>query len=713
MRTISYFAALLVLPVLIPMIMSDSYAQEPPVAAERPFELEIHGDVRVDPYYWLRERENPDVIAYLEAENAWFEAKTVPMQSLQNELFDEIRARIPEADESVPYRVGEHVYFTRFEEGRQYPIYLRRSVEVDAPEEVLLNVNDLAEGSEFYSVSAGSSSISPNGRYFAWAADDTGRRFYTIRILDMQTGEMLDDVIPNVRANFVWANDNRTLFYARQDPETLRSHRIHRHTLGTDPAIDPLVYEETDDTYTVSVRKTRDSAYLMMVSSHTMASEWRILDAGTPEGDFSVFQQRERGHLYSIDHAGGDFYILSNRDAQNFRLMKTSAGSTAEQHWTEVIPHRDDVLLNGVAAFRDHLVVSEKRAGLPVLRVLPGADPERSYDIASDDPAYDISLGINPNFDTSTLRYVYQSPSMPTSTFEFDMTSRRRTLLKRDDVLGDFDPTNYRTERLYVPARDGARVPVTVVYRIDRFAQDGSNPLLLYGYGSYGFNIRPQFSSSRISLLDRGFVYAIAHIRGSETLGRHWYEDGKLLNKRNTFTDFIDVADFLVDDGYGDSDRMYAMGGSAGGLLMGAVMNMRPELFDGIIAHVPFVDVVTTMLDDTIPLTTGEYDEWGNPNEEPYYHYMLSYSPYDNVAAVEYPNLLVTTGLHDSQVQYWEPAKWVARLRHLKTDDNLLLMHTNMGAGHGGASGRFDRYQETARDFAFLIYLADIHLAHP
>ena len=704
-------AALHVAPVLTgpfhttPALQSAA-AQTPPVADRHPVTLELHGHTRMDPYFWLRERENPDVIAYLEAENAYFEAHMEPLAGLRSELFEEIKGRIKQDDSSVPYRLGDHYYYSRYEEGGQYPIYARKAGSLEADEEILLDVNALAEGHEFYSAFMTSQTVSPSGRYVAWAADTTGRRFYTIRILDTRSGQMLGDVIANVTGNLVWAGDDATLLYARQDPETLRSYRIYRHGLGTDPADDELVYQEDDDTFSSYVTKTKDGEYLLIGSFQTLTSEWQVLEADDPDGSFRVFTPRERGHEYDIEHAGDHFYIRTNRDAQNFRLMRTPEDATSEGHWEEVISHRNHVLITEFDPFEGFLVVGEREGGLNRLRIRPWDDPAAEHYVAFDDPAYAVYLGANPTFDTEKLRYVYQSPAVPETTYDYDIESRERTMLKREEVLGDFSPDDYGVERLTATARDGAGVPVTVVYRKDRFAGDGTNPLLLYGYGSYGSSIQPGFSAPRLSLLDRGFVYAIAHIRGSETLGRQWYEEGKLLKKKNTFTDFIDAAEHLAAEGYGDRERLYAMGGSAGGLLMGAVMNMRPDLFHGIIAHVPWVDVVTTMLDDSIPLTTSEYDEWGNPNDPEYYEYMLSYSPYDNVEAKSYPNLLVTTGLHDSQVQYWEPAKWVAKLRAMKTGDNLILLHTNMAAGHGGASGRLDRYRETARDYAFLLHLA-------
>jgi oligopeptidase B len=700
----------LALGLLLAAVPVGAFAQDihPPAAERRPMTLENHGDVRTDMYFWMRDRESPEVIAHLEAENAWFEAQMAPLAGLQDELFDEIRERIPQDDASVPFRLGEHFYYRRTVEGRQYPIHARRAGSLEAPEQVLLDVNALAEGHDYYGALVGSASISPDGRLLAWAADTTGRRFYTIRFLDMTTGEMLPDEIPNVTGNLAWAADSHTLLYSKQDPETLRWDRIYRRELGADPASDKLVYTEGDDTFGTFVTKTSDHRYLLIGSSHTLTSEWRVLGADEPAGEPRVFEPRERGHEYDIDHAKGVFYVRTNLDAENFRLMRAPDHSTSREHWEEVIAHRDDVFLVGFMPLRDHLVVTERAGGLDRLRIRPWDDPNAEHYIAFDDAAYGVSLGDNPRFGTDTLRFVYQSPAVPVTTYDYDMTTRARTLLKRDEVRGGFDASNYHTERLTVPARDGAGVPVTLVYRKDRFAKDGSSPLLLYGYGSYGFSIPPFFDPQRISLLDRGFAYAIAHIRGSQTLGRRWYEEGKLLKKKNTFTDFIDIADHLVAEGYADPARLYAMGGSAGGLLMGAVMNMRPELFHGVIAHVPWVDIVTTMLDASIPLTTSEYDEWGDPNDPEHYRYMLSYSPYDNVRPAAYPHLLVTTGLHDSQVQYWEPAKWVAKLRELKTNDALLLLHTDMGAGHGGASGRLDRYRETARDYAFLLHLAGV-----
>ena len=685
----------------------------PPVAAKNPTVLTMHGDVRTDDYYWLRERESQAVLDYLNAENAYFEASTAGTKAFEDALFEEIKGRIQEEDEGVPYRLGDHLYSYRYAEGQQYPIYTRAPLAAPDQPEVILDVNRLAEGHDYYDASVSESSISPDGKILAWAADTTGRRIRTIRFKNLETGAILPDAIPAVTGNLAWANDGRTLFYAKQDPTTLRSDRILKHTLGTDPADDPLAFYEGDDTFSTYVTRTTSGDYLVIASSQTLTSEARILPADQPDGAWRVVEPRERDHRYGVDHVNGQFYIGTNREAdgskaENYRLVSAPESDPGKANWTEVIGHRDDVLLGSFTLFDDYLVVSERKDGLTSLRIRPWNAPAAEHYVSFDDPAYVVRAGDNPNPDTGTLRFEYESPTTPKTVYDYDMAARERTLLKREPVLGGFSPDDYTAERLMIEARDGQKVPVTLVYRTDRFQKDGSNPLLLYGYGSYGYSIDPRFSSARLSLLDRGMTFAIAHIRGSQTLGRRWYEDGKLMKKMNTFTDFIDAAEALQNMGYADPERTYAMGGSAGGLLMGAVINLRPELFDGVVAAVPFVDVMTTMLDDTIPLTTGEYDEWGNPNEAEAYAYMRAYSPYDNVTAQAYPNLLITTGLHDSQVQYWEPAKWAAKLRAMKTDQNRLYLHTDMEAGHGGASGRFDRYREVARDYTFLLDLAGL-----
>ncbi len=692
---------------------------DPPLAEPRPHELETHGDVRVDEYYWLRERENPEVIAHLEAENAWVDAAMAHTEALQESLFAEIRGRIVEDDSSVPYRDGDYWYYTRYEEGKQYPIHGRRAAAGDVfggdqdpdAEEVLIDVNEVAAGKEYTAVRP---SVSPDHRILAWAVDDVGRRFYTVRFKDLTSGEILADEIPDVTANLVWAADSATLFYVRQDPDTLRAYQVYRHRLGS-TAPDELVYEEPDETFSVFLGRTQSRKYLLATSVHTLRTEVRILRADDPDGDFVVFEPRGERHEYGVDHLGDRFWVRTNDGAPNFRLMSTAEGDTDRAAWREELPHRDDVLFEGFELFDRFLVLAERREGLERLRVEPrGGEPGAGdgavtgHDLDFGEPTWSAGIGVNPDPSSGTLRYVYQSLTTPRSVFDYDPATREKTLRKQDRVLGGFDAANYRSERLWATAEDGVQVPVSLVYRPDLRTGEGTAPLLLYGYGSYGASMDASFSSSLLSLIDRGFVYAIAHVRGGEEMGRSWYENGKLLHKKNTFTDFIAVAERLVAEGYADPDRIYAMGGSAGGLLAGAVFTMRPDLWDGVVARVPFVDVVTTMLDASIPLTTFEWDEWGDPRVREYYDYMLSYSPYDNVEARDYPNLLVTTGLHDSQVQYWEPAKWVARLRARKTDDNLLLLETNMGAGHGGASGRYDRYRETALVYAFLLDLAGL-----
>jgi len=675
----------------------------PPLAKVVPTRLEQHGDVRVDNYHWLKDRENPDVLRYLEAENAYTAGVMAKTKPLQETLFHEFKDRIKQTDVTVPYRKDDYYYYSRTEEGRDYPIYCRKKA-LDAPEQVMLDVNRIAEGHKY--CSARPSEVSPAQDLLAYAVDTVGRRFYTLQFKNLSTGELLGDTIRDVTGNVTWANDNRTVLYTRQDPVTLRSYQVYRHVLGADPAKDELVFEEQDETFGTFVYKTKSKKYLMIVSSQTLSTEVRYLDADRPGEKPKVFEPRRRNHEYGVDHYGDSFYIRTNLEAKNFRLMKTPVDKTGVAHWTEVLPHRDDVLLEGFEIFRDHLVVSERKNGLLQLRVRPWSGGAEHY-VDFGEPAYVAYPGANFQFDTTVLRFGYSSMTTPSSVYDYDMVKREKKLLKRDEVLGGFDPANYRTERIYVTARDGKRVPVSLVYRLP-FAKDGARPLLLYGYGSYGASMDPGFDPFRISLLDRGFVYAIAHVRGGEDLGRAWYEDGKLLHKKNTFTDFIDCAEHLVAAKYGDPKRVFAWGGSAGGLLVGAVVTMRPELWAGAIAEVPFVDVVTTMLDDSIPLTTGEFDEWGDPHDKAYYEYMLSYSPYDQTRPGAYPNLLVTTGLNDSQVQYWEPAKWVAKLRAVKTDDRKVLLQTEMSAGHGGLSGRDDRYRERAFRFAFLLDVAGI-----
>jgi oligopeptidase B len=673
----------------------------PPIAKKIPKTLEQHGHRRTDPYYWLNERENPEVIAYLEAENAYKKAQLAHTQALQDQLFEELKGRIKQDDSSVPYPREGFLYYTRYETGKEYPIYCRRPAESE-PEEVILDVNSLAEGHDYCSV-AGGDNASHDHRYLAYAIDTVGRRIYTLKVKDLQSGQLLPVEIPGITGNVVWARDNRTLFYSKRDPQTLRSFQIYRHVLGSDPAADELVYEEKDETFRCYITLSKSRDFLIIMSESTLTHEALVLEADQPQGSFRVFAPRERGHEYNIDHADGQFYILSNWQAKNFRLMRCGEQATSREAWEDVIPPREHVLIENFELFKDYLVVDERRGGLNHLQVLPKAG--EAFYVPMPEAAYSINLGHNYEYDTPWLRFHYESMTTPPSVYDFQLQTGETLLKKEQEVLGGFDKNLYQAERIFATAPDGVHVPISLVYHKDT-SLNGKAPLLLYGYGSYGYSLDPYFSPNRLSLLNRGFVFAIAHIRGGEEMGRSWYEEGRQLKKKNTFTDFIACGEHLIAEGYAAPDKLFAMGGSAGGLLMGAVMNMRPDLWAGVVSAVPFVDVVTTMLDDSIPLTTGEYDEWGNPNEKEFYDYILSYSPYDQVTAQAYPPTLVTTGLHDSQVQYWEPAKWVAKLRELKTDDNPLLLHTNMDAGHGGKSGRFAALKEVAMEYAFLLDLA-------
>ncbi|RZJ66651.1 MAG: S9 family peptidase [Flavobacterium sp.] len=677
-----------------------------PIAAVKPHRLEMHGDVRIDNYYWLNDRENPEVIDYLNQENDYYQKMTVGQEPLREALFIEMKARIKEDDESVPYFYNGYWYITRFETGKDYPIYSRKKESLDAPEEILFDCNEMAKGHAFFQL--GGVSISPNNKFASFGVDSVGRRIYTIQIKNLETNEIFPDVIENAAPNCVWANDNETLFFTRQDKKTLRSDKIYRHKLNTPSSDDVLVFHEKDDTFHVGVHKEKSKKFLVISSSSTLTSESRILLADNPEGEFEVFQKRVRGLEYSISHYGDSFYVMTNKDeAINFKLMKTPENATSKENWQELIPHREDVLLEGIDIFKDYLVIEERSNGLNKIHIKPWSG-EGAYYLPFEIETYTAYTTTNVDFDTNILRYGYQSMATPSSVIDFNMETKEKTVRKEQQVLGGkFSKENYIEERQWATASDGTKIPISLVYNKNA-KKDGKNPLLQYAYGSYGASMDPYFSTTRLSLLDRGFIYAIAHIRGGEDLGRQWYEDGKLLQKKNTFTDFIDCSKFLIAQGYTSPEHLYAEGGSAGGLLMGAVANMAPELYNGIIAQVPFVDVVTTMLDDSIPLTTGEYDEWGNPNENEYYDYMKSYSPYDNVEAKAYPNMYVSTGLHDSQVQYWEPAKWVAKLREMKTNDALLFLDTNMKAGHGGASGRFEALRELAREFSFLLDLEKI-----
>ncbi len=685
---------------------SDDVTEEP-MAAKKPHELTIHGDTRVDEYYWLRDddREDPEVLAYLEQENAWFEQQMAHTQVLQDTLYEEMTGRLDPDESSVPYEKDGYWYYSRYEPGKEYAIHARKKGSLEAPEEVLIDGNRRAEGEAFYRL--GNLEVSDDHRYVAIAEDTLSRRIFDVRILDTQTGEFLDEVIGNASASLAWSADGRYLFYLDKHPETLLAYRLMRHALGTDPSEDMLVYEEQDNTFYNAVWRSRSGDYIMLGHGSTDTSEVQLLAADEPLGEFKPFLPREDGHEYEIDHANGRFFIRSNWEAENFRVMEATLETAGDKaRWKEVVPHRDDAMVRDLLAFDDWLVLNERKDGLRKVRVM-ALDGSVDRYLEAQEAAYVMWLSTNPNTDTTTLRYGFSSLVTPNQVWDVDLATGETTLMKADRILGDFDSDNYRTGRRMITARDGAQVPVSLAWHKDT-KLDGSAPALQYAYGSYGSSTDPWFRNSVVSLLDRGFIYVIAHIRGGQEMGRQWYEQGRLMNKMNTFTDFIDVTKALQDQGVVDPKRTYALGGSAGGLLMGAVVNLAPERYHGVIAAVPFVDVVTTMLDDSIPLTTGEYREWGNPNEAEAYAYMLSYSPYDNVTAQDYPNLLVTTGLHDSQVQYFEPAKWVARLRDRRTDDNRLLMRVNMEAGHGGASGRYRQYLETAQEFAFIVDLAGV-----
>jgi len=679
----------------------------PPIADKKEKQLEIHNDNRIDNYYWLNDRENPEVIDYLERENDYYNKVTAHTKDFQTSLFEEMKARIKEDDSSVPYFYKGYYYITRFETGKNYPIFTRKKGTLDAEEEIMFDGNQMAEGHSYFHL--GGINVSPDNNLVAFGIDTISRRNYTIQIKNLATGEIYPTKIELTTGGSTWANDNKTLFYTRKDQQTLRSDKIYRHLLNSNPDQDIMVFNEEDDTFNTFVYKTKSDKFLVIGSGSTLTSEYRILNANTPEKQFQIFSPRHRGVEYSIAHFGTDFYVLTNKDgATNFKLMKTSETKTASENWKEVIAHRENVLVEDFEIFKEYLVVSERDNGLNKIQIQRW-DGTASYYLPFKNETYTANTMQNMEFDTNILRYSYNSLTTPASVIDFNMKTKEQTIMKEQEVLGGkFDKDNYESERIWATAADGTKIPVSIVYR-KGIKKDGTNPLLQYGYGSYGYTIDPSFSSSRLSLLDRGFIFAIAHVRGGEYLGRKWYEEGKLLKKKNTFTDFIDVSKHLIAEGYTSKEHLYASGGSAGGLLMGAIMNMAPQLYNGVIAAVPFVDVVTTMLDDSIPLTTGEYDEWGNPNEQEYYSYMKSYSPYDNVEAKSYPNTLVTTGLHDSQVQYWEPAKWVAKLRELKTNTNILLLKTNMDAGHGGASGRFEALKEVATDYSFLLDLEGIN----
>jgi oligopeptidase B len=686
---------------------------KPPIAEKIPFEV---FDNRTDNYYWMRlsddqktgsvpDEQTQKVLDYLNKENEYTKSTLKHTEDLQKELYDEMVSRIKKDDQSVPYLEDGYYYYTRYTEGKEYPFNCRKKGTLDAPEEVILDQNKLAEGQEFCSVAQ--VTVSRDGRIMAYSVDTVSRRQYDIYFIDLSTGKLLPEKIDSVSGQMVWAADGKTLFYTGSDPVTLRDDKILSHKLGENIISDDTVYLETDETFSVYLTETKSKKFIVIQSQQTLSTEARLIDAFKPDLPPVIFEPRQMNHEYQIDHLGSEFYIRTNAGgASNFKLMKTPEGKTSIKNWKDVLPHRNDVLFEGFELFDDYLVTGERIKGLSNLRIINLKDKSEHY-LDFGEETYTASMNINLNPNTDIFRYSYTSMTTPSSVIDYNMKTREKKLLKEQMVLGGFDKANYESRRLWAKAQDGTMIPLSIVYR-KGFAQDGTAPLLIYGYGSYGYSANPGFNSSILSLLDRGFVYALAHIRGGSDMGRYWYEDGKLFKKKNTFTDFNDCAQFLVNEKYTSSGRLFAMGGSAGGLLMGAILNMRPDLYKGVIAAVPFVDVVTTMLDETIPLTTSEWDEWGDPRKKEYYDYMLSYSPYDQVKAIEYPNILVTTGLWDSQVQYWEPAKWVARLRDMKTDGNILVMDCNMEVGHGGASGRFERYRVTALEYAFILDLAGI-----
>lgn len=676
-----------------------------PIAPKKPELLEIHGHQRNDQFYWMKDRENPEVIEYLNAENEYLKTALKSTDEFQNQLFEEMKGRIKEDDQSVPYFKSGYFWYSRHETGGEYPIYCRKKESLEAAEEIILDVNQLAEGKSYYQV--GGTSTTPDQKILAFASDEVGRRIYTIHFKNLETGEIYAQSIPETTGNFSWAADNKTLFFSKQDSDTLRANQVFKYLFGNNPTESKLIFEEMDEEFTCHVHKSKSEAYLFIHSESTISSEMRFLEAKNPSGEFQILQSRKPHLEYAADHYQDHFWIRTNHEAQNFKLVKAPVSSPSLENWEDVIPHRKEVLLEDFDLFSHFLVTQERSNGL-VQILIKTWDQSAEHHLVFDDETYTAWISTNPEFDTEILRFGYNSMVSPSSVFDYNMVTREKTLLKQQEVIGGYDSSGYHSERIWAKAGDGVMVPISLVYKKELFSGDGKNPLLLYSYGSYGFSMDAYFSSTRLSLLDRGFVFAIGHIRGGEDLGRHWYEDGKMLKKVNTFSDFIACAEHLIQKNYTSPTHLYAMGGSAGGLLMGAVINMRPDLFHGIVANVPFVDVVTTMLDESIPLTTGEFQEWGNPKDQEYYEYMLTYSPYDNVEAKDYPNLLVTSGLHDSQVQYWEPTKWVAKLRELKTDSNLLFLHTNMEAGHGGASGRFNSLKELALEYTFLFFLENL-----
>ena len=686
-----------------------------PIAEKKDSVMTWHGHTRVDPYFWMRltdeqkTAESPDeqtqkVLNYLNEENAYKEQIMKHTEGLQSKLYDEIIGRIKQTDESVPYFLKGYWYYTRFEEGKEYPIYARKKGTLDAEEEVMLNVNGMAEGRSYYS--AGGLNVGPNNMLVAFGEDTLSRRIYTIKFKDLATGNFLEDEIPNTTAGGAWSNDGMYYFYTTKNPVSLLSEKVWRHKLGTPASEDVLVYEEKDPTYYIGVYKSKSDKYITIWNNSTLVSDYHILDADTPTGEFKQFIPRGEKHEYSIFHFEDKFYILTNWNAKNFRLMETPENATSQENWKEVIAHRDDVRLEGIEIFKNYMVVDERKDGLTNLRIIDQVTKKEHY-MNFGEPAYTAYTSTNVDFDTEWLRFGYTSLTTPNSTYDYNMKTKEKVLKKQEEVVGGHNPEDYVSERIWATARDGVKIPISIVYK-KGFKKDGNGPLLQYAYGSYGNTIDAAFSSVRLSLLDRGFAFAITHIRGGQMMGRKWYEDGKMFKKKNTFNDYVDCSKYLIEQKYTSAEHLYAQGGSAGGLLMGAVVNMNPELYNGVVAAVPFVDVINTMLDESIPLTTNEFDEWGNPKNKDSYDYMLSYSPYDQVKKQDYPNLLITTGLFDSQVQYWEPAKWIAKLRDMRTNKNILIMDCDMEAGHGGASGRFKRYKTTALTYAFILDLEGI-----
>ena len=672
----------------------------PPKADQRPYQHEIHNDIRVDEYFWLKKRENPEVIDYLERENDYYLKSTAHTIDFQDDLFEEMKARIKEDDSSVPYFYNGYWYISRFESGKEYPIYTRKKASLEAEEEVIFDCNEMAEGHQYFRLAG--ITISPDNTKAAFSIDTISRRLYTTKVKNLITGKYLSTSIKNTTGGVVWARDNKTLFYTNKDTETLRSQAIFKHNIISNQS--ELVYEEKDDTFSVYVMDSKSEDYIFISSYSSLTTEFQYIKSNEPSDKFKYIQKRQRGLEYSISHFGDYFYIFTNADdALNYKIMRTPVSSTERSNWVDFVPHRPSVLLEDLDIFRDYMVLTERENGLSRIRIQSWDGSKDAY-LPILGETYTLYTSTNLDFNTSKLRYAFNSLTNPSSVLEYDMETGDIITLKEQEVLGTFDKSDYVSKRLWASASDGVKVPISIVRHKDT-QLNSETPILQYAYGSYGSTIDPNFSTTRLSLLNRGFAFAIAHVRGGEYMGRNWYEDGKLFNKKNTFSDFISCSKFLIEQGYTSSDHLYAYGGSAGGLLMGVVLNDAPEIYNGVISAVPFVDVMTTMLDETIPLTTSEYDEWGNPNDKDYYSYMKSYSPYDNVKAQDYPNLLVTSGLHDSQVQYWEPAKWVARLRELKTNKKQLYLNTDMEAGHGGASGRFDALKETAKKYSFLLEL--------